>query len=197
MISQQPYCFSWPLHQDYWMEWGNTTMTNRSRALLIAYWLTKESKYREGAILNADSMLGNNPMGISWTTGLGYVYPIEIQHAVSELDGIKDPVPGITIYGVTGGMYWQLKNQVWESKKPDGTIESFMNPKNREIPLWRSWSCHPHLNTPQCEFTVHETISSTIFTAALLMPDKWMPSKELKARHPRQDHLLFGFWYLP
>ncbi|MFC1805946.1 glycoside hydrolase family 9 protein [Planctomycetota bacterium] len=102
MSSGQPYRQTWPRHQDYWMGWGASDMTNRGRALLIAWQLTGDARYRDAAILNADFMLGANPMGMSWTTGLGFVYPIDIQHANSENDGILDPVPGITLYGITG-----------------------------------------------------------------------------------------------
>jgi endoglucanase len=192
----QPYRQSWPRHQDYWMGWGASVMFNRARPLLITHALTGEPKYRDAAILDADFMLGANPMGMSWTTGLGFVYPVDIQHSNSELDGIPDPVPGITIYGITGGMYRDLRLGVWQSPKPGGA-EDFLKPANQHLPVWRAWACHPHLNVPQNEFTVHETMASTIFTCALLMPKGWMPDEALKNRKPRQDELLFGYWHLP
>ena len=193
----QPYRQTWPRHQDFWMGWGSSDMTNRGRALLIAHRLTGDRALRHAAILNADFMLGANPMGMSWTTGLGTVYPVDIQHANSELDGILDPVPGITLYGVTGGYFRGVRQQVWQSPKAEGGMESFLAAANREIPVWRSWACHPHTNTGQCEFTVHETVASSLFTFAMLMPKGWMPSDALKRRRPRRDDLVFGYWYLP
>ncbi len=196
-IPAEPYRQTWPAFQDYWMGWGTNTMTNQSRCLLIAYNLTGDNKYRDAAILNLDYMLGNNPMGISWTTGLGYVYPIEIQHAVSELDGIPDPVPGITIYGQTGGMFQELKTTVWESPRPNGTPEKFMSAQNWNVPILRMWSCHPYLNTLQCEFTIHDTMSSMMFTTAMLIPNDWMPNEKLRNKKPTEKSRLFGYWYLP
>ena len=191
-----PYRRTWPRNQAGFMGFGNTDMTNPGRVLLIAHALTGDSKYREAAILNFDFMLGANPMGMSWTTGLGYAYPVDIQHEVSAVDGIADPVPGITIYGVTGGMYRALKETVWQS--PGGAASAspvvFDLP---DVPLWRRWSCHPSLNVGQCEFTVQETMSSTIFCSALLMPDGWQPSAPLMARGPRPANRLYGHWYLP
>ncbi len=195
-IETMPYRHSWPRDQDYWQGWGATVMTNPGRALLIAFALTGDEKYRDAALLNMDFMFGGNPMGMSWTTGIGYVYPTDIQHTVSRDDGIADPVPGITIYGITGGVYPALREQVWQS--PGGSMSKepvvYQDPKT---PVWRRWSCHPSLNTAQCEFTIHETNSSTIFCAAMMLSEGWKPSEALKKRQPTAPALLHGRWYLP
>lgn len=197
IYSLQPYRQSWPLYQDFWMGWGNATMTNQARVLFIAYVLTGKEKFKQAAIFNVDYMLGTNPMGMSWTTGLGFVYPIAIQHSVSENDAIKDPVPGITIYGNGEEMFHDLKRGAWESPLPQGGEMKFLAKANWNIPLFRRWGCHPHVNTAQCEFTIHETMSSTVFACGMLMGLNWKPSERLKQKLPRKDDLLFGYWYLP
>jgi endoglucanase len=194
---ENPYRASWPSKQDFWMAWGNTVLQNQARVLLIAYYLTKDQKYRDTAINNLDFMLGANPMGMSWTTGLGYVYPIEIQHEVSWKDGIMDPVPGITIYGITEGMPSNITSVIWKTKKPDGSFENFMNPLNAKVPIWRRWMSHPRMNVGQNEFTIHETMGAPIFDYGMLLPEGWMPSPQLMNKNPRKDEFLFGFWYLP
>ncbi len=191
-----PYRQTWPRDQDYYMGFGLSNMTNAGRALLIAHALTGESKYRDAAILNFDFMLGANPMGMSWTTGLGQTYPVNIQHEVSMTDGIADPVPGITLYGITGAMYGALRNTVWNS--PAGpNSKDLIAFKVPDVPVWRRWSCHPTLNVAQCEFTVQETMSSTIFCSALLLSEGWHPPAELLDRTPRDQASLYGYWYLP
>ena len=178
------------------MSWGSTDMANAARGLLATFALTGDQKYRDSAILNMDYMLGANPMGMSWTTGLGYSYPTDIQHSVSELDGIADPVPGITIYGITGVMHYTLRDTVWRS--PGGVLSTgLVDFKVPEVPLWRRWSCHPMYNTGQCEFTVQETISPTLFCSAMLMSPGWKPTNALKSRQPRPAEYLYGTWYLP
>lgn len=195
-IEGMPYRCTWQRNQDFWMSWGASDMANAGRSLLIAYSLTGKQKYRDSAILNMDYMLGANPMGMSWTTGVGYSYPIDIQHSVSELDGIADPVPGITIYGITGGMYSTLRDTVWRS--PGGVLgDVLVDFKVPDVPLWRRWSSHPIYNTAQCEFTVQETISPTLFCAALLTNTGWKPTTALKTRRPRPAEYLYGTWYLP
>ncbi|WP_432799179.1 glycoside hydrolase family 9 protein [Poriferisphaera sp. WC338] len=178
--------------------WGDSTTTNMNRSAFISYQMTRDKRYLDVIARNADFTLGANPMGMSWTTSLGFSYPIHIQHEASEEDEFLDPYPGITLYGITNGpRYYMFRNNVWDSPAPGGKKVSFIKEENKYIPAHRRWSAHPTLNTPKCEFTIHETTSSTIFTAACLMPEGWMPSERLKNLKPRKDELLFGYWYLP
>lgn len=194
-----PYKQTWPRSKDYWAAWGASTVTNFNRNLFIAYKLTGDKKYLDAIALNTDYMLGANPLGMSWTTGIGYVYPIDIQHHNSETDGIMDPVPGITIYGINGGpaMHYRGRDFAWDSKTPDGQAVAFLKAENRTVPFFRGWSAHPHVNVGQCEFTVHETMASTVFSTAVLLGQGWIPGDELKKRGPRQEDLLFGYWPMP
>ncbi|MDH3376305.1 MAG: glycoside hydrolase family 9 protein [Gammaproteobacteria bacterium] len=197
-LDESPYAVTWPRKQDYWAAWGNSDMTNFNRALFIAYQLTDDPKYRDAAIVNTDFMFGANPMGMSWTTGLGFVYPIDIQHEMSETDGIVDPVPGITIYGITGGpVYHKFRETVWQSPTQAGTVDFISHESQRSPPLWRRWMVHPHVNVGQNEFTIQETMASTIFTTAMLAPDNWSPDASALPAKPRRPKVLFGRWYLP
>lgn len=198
-VADMPYRQTWPRFQDYWAGWGASVVVNFNRCLFIAWRLTGDAKYRDALINNTDFMLGANPLGMSWTTGLGYVYPIDIQHANSEEDGIMDPVPGITLYGLNGGpgMHHRGRALIWDGKGADGTPVSFLKEANRRIPFYRAWSAHPQGNTAQCEFTIHETMSAVLFSTAVLMDKGWMPDEALKSRRPREEAYLFGYWPLP
>lgn len=215
LVEQEPYRHSWERNRDFYMSWGATNHANHARALLVAYMLTKDTRYLRAARHNADFMLGLNPLGMVWTTGLGMVYPVDIQHEWSTIDAIKDPVPGITLYGITENhVYPALRNEVFRFpvgvdtsgnwlKDSGGNIryEEFWDERFRSsspaVPVWRRFSAHPHMNVTQCEFTVHETISSTIFMSGMLMNAGWVPSERLRKRGPRDERLLFGYWYLP
>lgn len=198
-MESMPYKQTWPRSKDYWAAWGASTVTNFNRNLFIAWKLTGDKKYLNAIALNTDFMLGANPLGMSWTTGIGYVYPIDIQHHNSEKDGIVDPVPGITIYGINGGpaMHYRGRDFAWDSKNPENQAVPFLKAENRQPPFYRNWSIHPHVNVGQCEFTVHETNASTLFSTAVLLNAGWTPGETLKKRGPRQEELLFGYWPLP
>jgi endoglucanase len=192
-VAAQPYRCTWPVTKDFWLDWGASCMTNENRSLLLSYKLTTQSKYLEAAILNMDYMLGANPQGMVYTTGLGQSYPAILQHETSQFDGIDDPVPGIALYGQTGGSHNTLRTTVWQSPSPTGQVEF----KTPVVPLWRSWSAHPTLNTRQCEFTIQETMSCNIFSAAALMSEGWSPSNTLKTKTPKTLANLPGYYYLP
>lgn len=104
-LYDKAYANIWPKEQDRYMAWGASYMPNFNRILAIAYEIDAQADYRACMIHNMDFVLGANPMGQSWTTGLGYVYPYGFQHTVSEetrhFYGISDPVPGVTIYNIT------------------------------------------------------------------------------------------------
>ena len=198
-MAAMPYRQTWPRHQDYWAAWGASNVANFNRCLFVAWRLTGDRRYRDAIIANTDFMLGANPMGMSWTTGIGYVYPIDIQHFNSQKDGIMDPLPGLTIYGINGGpaMHFRGRDFIWGSKGPDGKVVEFIPPANKSVPFYRCWAVHPMENTGQCEFTIHETMSAILFSTAVLLEKPWMPDEALRRRGPRREELLFGYWPMP
>lgn len=190
-----------PRQQDYWLGWGASTVTNMNRSLAIAANLGGDrGALRAASIANADFMLGANPKGMAWTTGLGMVYPVVIQHESSEEDGVLDPYPGITVYGIIGGpsAFHQFRSQTWNCQwRTEDQAVPFVVATEQEAPTWRRYMAHPRVNVAQCEFTVHETMAGSLFAYAALLEPGWMPSAELKARGPREDSALFGYYHLP
>lgn len=208
-LAEQPYPYSLPLDWPWGYAWGNGTMTNYGRWLMIAYFLSgrSEQKYLDGAALNADYMLGCNPLGVCWMSGCGYNYPTVFFDAESEMDGIDDPVPGITVYGPTGGIgmgarrhgYFYLKDF---RKIQDGDAAFCPAPFDTldelsGIPNWRRWSPDYHTDPALQEFTVWETMSPGCFTYGLLMGEGWKPGKKLKNMQPRPKKYLFGDYLTP
>lgn len=185
------------------LAWGMGVVTNQAKWLLLSHFLGNSPIDRDVALWNIDYQLGANPQGMVWTTGMGMVYPIYIQHSISELDGIMDPFPGIAIYGPTGNGY-RMVNRIWWGTDPNGKQVRFLSngywDEDNEVklaPELRRYMTHPHFLVDQNEFTIHETMASGLFSFGYLMNDDWMPSEALKNRVPRSDHLLFGYWFLP
>lgn len=264
-LTNAPYESTWPREQKSATDWGGTNACNDNRSLLIAYELTTTAKYRNAAIQNADYAFGCNPMGMSWTTGLGYVYPFDIQHENSERDLYIDPWPGITLYGITTRqIYGEFEDQVQTAQDDNGSISSLTQSAGTatattatahgqtgtfnilvegatqseyniratatvtgastftyavdsgatspatgtiswrhdlvsdssqlqgNIPLWRNFKTQPQFNVWQNEFTVHESIASTLFTCAVLMKNFDSTVQE----KPRPPEYVYGRWYL-
>ncbi|MEK7413497.1 MAG: glycoside hydrolase family 9 protein [Planctomycetota bacterium] len=188
--------------------WGVATGTNDARTLVMAWGLTREQKYFDAIALTADWLQGCNPLGTSWTSGIGYTYPWCFFSGESEEDGIVDPVPGFTVYGVIGGMpvgprvrgfnLAERTREGWTMKKrllPEHvTLDKDLKPA---LPYWRVWFMDYHDAPDMQEYTVNETVSPSILTYAVLLSDGWMPSARLKSLKPRDERFVFGQWPTP
>lgn len=183
------------------MAWGGDCMTNVAKVLLYAHYLTQDSKYIQAAVLNIDYMLGGNATGTSWTTGIGFVYPIPIHHAVSTDDGIFDPVPGIAIYGPSEGSLSDF-NTLWLPKDPTGKPIQMLKPSLYTngavvLPRLRNWQPDNMVAVPMNEFTIWETMSGAAFSYGYLLNEGWTAPDWLVKRQPRDPRVCFGQWFVP
>jgi endoglucanase len=183
--------------------WGGSVGTPQLRRIMMAYALTRDPKYLDAAALCMDWIQGCNPLGLSWTSGIGYVYPWCFMHWESEEDGVLDPVPGITLYGVTGGIPRGALSNGLHLGRFEGArfvVDKKLNPDAAapdRIPLWRRFFMDYHDYPPMQEFTVGETISPCVLACGVLMGKGWKPSERLKAMRPREEKHLFGLWPTP
>jgi endoglucanase len=85
-------------------EWGsNAVAANQGIVLINAFLLTKNKKYLNAAISNADYILGRNATGYCFLTGSGTRSTMHPHHRPSVADGIVDPVPGLLAGGPNPG----------------------------------------------------------------------------------------------
>lgn len=76
-------------------EWGsNSTVANCGLVKMIAYRLTGDEKYFNSAQNDLHYILGRNPLGVCFVTGVGVKSTRNPHHRPSAADGIDDPVPG-------------------------------------------------------------------------------------------------------
>jgi endoglucanase len=144
--------------------WGASTGVGRyGDFLLHAYRLTGEARYLDGARRLADWVLGANPLGRCFTSGLGTyppLNPLQLDSYFHIQEG-RGPVPGLVIYGVT---------------EPPGAapyiraVTQHLYPAMAQLPPARrftdGWSV-----VEQNEFTVWETLAPNAFLHACLAPD--------------------------
>lgn len=83
---------------------GNGNAANQGMLLMKAWLLTNEKKYVDGALTNADYLLGRNATGYCFISGEGSKPPMFLHHRQSVADGIAEPVPGLVAGGPNPGM---------------------------------------------------------------------------------------------
>jgi len=84
--------------------WGsNSTALNQAMLLVQAYQLQRKPEYLQAAQSQLDYVLGRNPLGLSFVTGIGARSPQHIHHRISIADGVATPVPGLLVGGPQPG----------------------------------------------------------------------------------------------
>lgn len=97
--------------------WGsNSNAANQAILLLYAYHITKNPKYTDAALTNADYILGRNATGYCFVTGIGTKSTMHPHHRPSVADGIEAPVPGLLAGGPNPGQQDSCK---YDFKEPE------------------------------------------------------------------------------
>ncbi len=88
--------------QDF--QWGsNSAVLGQAMLLLQAYQVQPKPEYLQAAQSQLDYVLGRNPLGMSFVTGIGARSPMHIHHRISIADGLATPVPGLLVGGPQPG----------------------------------------------------------------------------------------------
>lgn len=96
--------------------------------LLYANKITGDKKYLEGALQNADYILGRNATGYCYVTGFGQKSSMNPHHRVSAADGIEAPMPGLLAGGPNPGQQDNRDGSLaYPSRQPD---ESYIDHEN-------------------------------------------------------------------
>lgn len=216
---------NWSLKSPYftYLAWGAGLPFSKGAYLIMAWRIDGMEKYRDGAFLAFDWMMGANPMGRSMTTGLGKVYPVRILSLPMWAwnDRLVDPIPGITPYTFTGRNNYSAASMIYRyacKPRPDhkfkgcdiNLLPASLRTKEKmntaeyyriiqkAIPLWREFANLEGYAVDQNEFTVWETIAPAAAAYGALLTPGWMPPKEWKNQKPEKDiRKLPGYIFLP
>ncbi|MCU4677240.1 glycoside hydrolase family 9 protein [Catenovulum sp. 2E275] len=97
--------------------WGsNGVASNQILVLSSAYQLDPKADYKYAMQAGLDYLLGKNPTGYSFVTGVGVKTPMHIHHRISEADDVVKPVPGLLAGGPHSGQ--QDKCEGYPSTEP-------------------------------------------------------------------------------
>lgn len=98
--------------------WGsNMGIMNSAQLLILAHLLTGKEEYYQVAVNQLHYILGRNPMGVCYITGIGKNTVNSIHHRPSAADGVKSAVPGL----LSGGPNWGLNDEVARNSIKPGT----------------------------------------------------------------------------
>ncbi|MFA6253988.1 MAG: glycoside hydrolase family 9 protein [Candidatus Paceibacterota bacterium] len=142
--------------------WGLNSQTSKFAWQLIKdYFLLGKASYLETAKLCFDIQLGNNPQYLSYITGVGHDYPMQPLQTPTLLDQIKEPVPGIPVYGPAH----YLPQNTDQNKAIFGT--DYLYPSglgdDKPYPIMRRF--FDNLNVMMAEFTIYDlSYSMAAFT---------------------------------
>jgi len=203
---------NYPMDNPYFatLSWGNAIPFKKGRIFLIAYRISGLYSYRDSALLLNDWIHGCNPMGRSFTTGIGKNCPVRILSLPSYSDGILPPLPGITPYTFTFNVAYQAFDMVFGMRygpRPDFyfngmdidlmprtlskgkylTVRETSQIMDKMYPVWRRFANIERYAVPQNEFTVWETIGPCAACIACLLPDNWKPPPEWKNKVPAKS----------
>jgi len=157
-----------------WIGWGafsNSTMS--SFFLLQAYALTGDASYREAAVMNVDSQLGTNPLGLSFITGVGARSPMDPLHIPSVHDGITAPSPGIPVFGVSAHLSNAPAHH--QAVQRDENAYPYWWDATDAYPILRRY-VDTHELPPMGEFTVLEMARTVAALTAIDAPDACYPA---------------------
>jgi endoglucanase len=84
--------------------WGSSAVAaNQGLVLVQAYRITRDTSFLRAAAANLDYLLGRNPTGYSFVTGVGTKTPMFPHHRPSAADTVVAPVPGLLVGGPNPG----------------------------------------------------------------------------------------------
>ena len=168
------------------MSWGASHPLRRAQALVAAFEMTKDERYRAAAFAALDFHNGCNPAGMTLTSGLGKVYPIAFLDLPSYVDGIAEYVPGITPYRWAYGLPKQTVEMVYGGDRDLAA----------QHPIWRRWGNLENRTVAASEYTVWETIAPAASVCGYLLSPTGTPPPKLHEPAKRIEDLP-GYWALP
>ncbi len=100
-------------------EWGSNGVIAQNGVILgLAYYLTKENRYRDGMLSSFDYLMGTNPTDYCFVTRFGSRYPKNLHDRRCFSDGIDEPLPGYLVGGANSDNAADCGKRAYPSSQP-------------------------------------------------------------------------------
>ena len=123
-INENPYRYVLKKEEFYWG--SNSVAMGYAFDLIQAYKFTGNENYRDAALDQLHYILGRNPLGISFVTGIGSNAATDPYHQFSKLSEPTKPIPGMLVGGAN--YYSHLNNTPisdFTAKNYEDTFENY------------------------------------------------------------------------
>ena len=211
------------------LSWGNANGGPWMKFLMLVWYLSttesEKQKYFNAVSVGYDYIHGCNHQGRTFTTGLGKMYPVKLlSHPTWYLQtlGIRDPVPGISLFTYTGSVEYEAIHKMLSvnlDSDRDFNFIGYMYPVEpyfnetltenytfsygrekilayKNIPIYHRYQNLEHLTVPTAEYTI-EVIAQMAMTAGFLLKSPHAPTEEMKNVAPKPLNEIPGIWVLP
>jgi len=88
--------------------------------------------------LSLDTVLGANPLSMSFITGLGHIYPMDPLQGQSRTDNVVEPIPGYAVMGPYGHV--SFKSSYFATARGQKSNYPFLTQLTSPFPVLRRWA---------------------------------------------------------
>lgn len=82
-----------------WIGWGSFTLQWAQFMGVLGWHILDDTSHLDWLALHIDTVLGANPLSMSFITGLGAEYPMDVLQGQSRSDDVLEPIPGYAVMG--------------------------------------------------------------------------------------------------
>lgn len=121
-----------------WIGWGSFTLSYGSIWGVLGWHVFKDPALLDWMALSMDTVLGANPLGISFVTGLGYIYPMDPTQGQSRTDNVVEPLPGYVVMGPYAHV--SFKSPYFAGAQGNRANYPYLTQLTSPFPILRRWS---------------------------------------------------------
>jgi len=121
-----------------WIGWGSFTLTAAHFYGVLCWHIFNDDSNLDWLTLSLDTVLGANPLSMSFITGLGHKYPMDPLQGQSRTDNVVEPIPGYAVMGPYGHV--SFKSSYFATAQGQKANYPFLTQLTSPFPVLRRWA---------------------------------------------------------
>lgn len=152
--------FGWSNDPMGWVGWGQQTSFTFNLSLVRAHYLTGHDDYCDAIKRSMQFMMGANPLNMTFTTGVGHIYPRNPLHIDTHFTNREAPI-GITTYGPADPIPHGKNNRLYWATQKIVDVGAIYPDVRSWPPLESYWDIFMHPQTS--EYTVMQNLGPVAY----------------------------------